>query len=713
MFGRQSRVSLVLVLAGVSVVVQLPFLSRGIALLDEGVVLALADELARGEALYRDRITFLGPLSFELMGVLLRVFGSHVLVGRLLQAGILTSCVLLVYAILERVAGRRAAILGGIALLALKPLGLPFWTIVSYSQLGQLFCLASVLLVLRFLREQRVGWLVLAGGGVALTLLTKLNLAFWLGATTALVVGADWLYARGEGPGPTRRGLALAAGASAPLALAALYYAVQGSLDDLLHHTVYILSKLGAGTYAILPPALDVRAARPVAAFQYAPAPLVSLVWERKLLLASSPLTLFLEILVKGAYYVPVLALAPLLWWLLRGMRSRIPREEWSGLLLVTAFAATSYAGILYRADWMHLMNVYPALLVACMVAGSRLGRRSRLARAAGVTLLALWLGAGGAVAAAVLVSSASPLDTARGRLIGSQSEVAGAAPVVRYLESRPVDERIAVLPAAPLYYFLAGRSMPLSYALFLPVLDYASADRLTARELADVAKVVFSTVPIPFVEGAIPEYGPLSAAVLANDFHVERMLAPRAVLLGRRPSADSDHIVADLWDSLRTRGVPVRSGRRRGPGGAKLPALVSWAFYRAVWLPVRAGSGATCVSLEHTAGAREALGFLPLFHPRSWGPAAEGKGADRGAVFEVRARRAGAVETLYREQLDAGPPGDRVRLPLARFSGQPIDLELCAEAAGSGAPVRAAFAEPRIVSPAGPAGGRHAAEER
>ena len=51
-------------------------------MVEEGLVVHVAQRLARGEHLYRDIVFFSGPPAFELLGALFRVFGQEILVGR-------------------------------------------------------------------------------------------------------------------------------------------------------------------------------------------------------------------------------------------------------------------------------------------------------------------------------------------------------------------------------------------------------------------------------------------------------------------------------------------------------------------------------------------------------------------------------------------------------------------------------------------------------
>jgi hypothetical protein len=699
----------VLGLAALSVLVQLPFLRRGILPLDEGTLLATADALAHGDTLYVDRVTFVAPLGFELVGVLLRLFGPHVLVGRVLQVAAFSACTLLVYAILRETAGRRAALLGALAVLGIKPLGFALSTVANYSQLALPLCLGCVLLGLRFLRSGRPAWLAAAGAAAGLTLLTKQNMGLWVGLAVGLAVGGDWLRGERAFGALLRRGGVLLAGVVAPLALAAAWYASRGALGGMFQYAVLDLAHL-QGAYAIPPPPLGLWTLRPdiqLLTFRYAPGPLMALLFERKLSLGSLPVALGVDLLAKGAYYVPLVALLVLAVQLLRRGAARLPGREWSSLLLVGAFGAVCYASMLYRADWTHLMNVYPGLLIPCAVALSRLSTRWRAVRLLGGLLFALWLGAGVATSAALMAIPSAPLDTPRGRLVGAQRVVENAGPVVHYLAARPPDESIAVLPSAPLYYFLAGRHMPLAHDLFMPGLIGPRADRRTADELAAVERVVFDPWPLPFVYSSMPEYAPLTSAVLAEEFRVERVLSPGGYLLERRAPLGAGPLVVDLWQELLEREDGGAPGPSFAPRTQRRPLQVgprSWMFYRAISLPLAAMQPRACTSFAHVSEGGEALAFLPMFDPADW--PAPGSGATPArAVFEVRVRRAGgAGQTLFHEERSAGPPGEGVRVPLGGRAGQEIEIELCtALAERKRGVVRAGFAEARIERPAGP----------
>ena len=55
-------------------------------LVEEGLLLHVAQRLVHGEHLYRDIVFFTGPLPFELLGLLFRIFGEEIAVGRAVMA---------------------------------------------------------------------------------------------------------------------------------------------------------------------------------------------------------------------------------------------------------------------------------------------------------------------------------------------------------------------------------------------------------------------------------------------------------------------------------------------------------------------------------------------------------------------------------------------------------------------------------------------------
>ena len=74
-------------------------------LVEEGLVLHVAQRLAAGEHLYRDIVFFTGPLPFEALGALFRLFGQEIAVARTAAAALHGLATAATYAFVRRSGG--------------------------------------------------------------------------------------------------------------------------------------------------------------------------------------------------------------------------------------------------------------------------------------------------------------------------------------------------------------------------------------------------------------------------------------------------------------------------------------------------------------------------------------------------------------------------------------------------------------------------------
>ncbi len=671
-----------------SILVQIPFLERGVSLMDEGSILTIADGLRQGEVLYRDRVTFMAPLTYELMAFLLTWFGPHVLVGRVAQMFVFTGCVILLHAILRRTSGRRAALVGAILLLALKPLAFPLWTVVNYSQIGMLLCLLTVWTVLRFLHGRGAGWLVATGAAIGLTLVTKQNLGMVIGAVVALSITLDWLYDSRRRLGQlTARAGGLVLGVLPPIIATLLLYLSAGAATALVQRAVLGLPQL-ALAYSIPPPGLELWAFRAEGvgeqAFRYFPAPLFNLGWQGIVPLFSDPLTLLVELLVKTAYYAPVVLLVARAVSLARALRLGAARDQWSGELLVLAFGAAVYASMLYRADWAHLMNAYPALIVSCVAALAPWASRSLWGKGVAGTLCTLWLLSAVATGVALFMAYGTPVQTARGRLLEAPLQADKVNRVLAYLEQQPDDARILILRGEPFYYFASGRRVPVEFDMLIPVVVTPADDKRVAERLVDIDQIVYNLREYPLIPSPIVEHAPRTASVLANDFRITRELSQAALILKpRSPAFPTEAVVRDLWDSL---GELDDASDRF--------VRESWAMFRVIAVRQDTGGGRICLRVSHAVGANEVISANPVVRQLTWG-AKTISIAKR--TFEIDVRDVSGAKHVTRvEDRSAGWPQDPMRVPLAAFQGRLVEIRLCANAPAKFATV--GWAEPRIL---------------
>jgi hypothetical protein len=681
-------------------VIQIPFLDRGLSLLDEGSAVALADALARGGLLYAEHRSFVSPLTNELLALAFRVFGAQLWVGRLFQAIVFSGCTLLCFAILRQLVSTRWAVCGGLAMLALKPLAYPLWTIVNYSQVAMLFVLLALWAWLRAIPERRGVWILLAGVFIGLAGMAKQNLGVVVAASTALALVLDWaMDSDRRGADLARRSALLATGAALPVAVIVGRYALLGSADDFFRQAVLGLVTVAETAPVALPPILpwamqDTTAG--LLAFAYFPPAVVDLIFQNRLPITSPLLFPGMELFAKAAYYVPaLLGLLAAATVVLRAQRTR-GRVHRSGRVAVILLSALAYISMLYRADWAHLVNVYPPLIVLMVVA---LAVRTALARVVGSALLILWLGVGGLVATAALTAHSVLIETPSTALHATLATGIDVKRVLRWLDQQPRDEPIAFMPAQPLYYFLAGRTMPLSYDLVMPGTLVDEGDEVIARELLDVDTVVYDPSP-PFFVNPLGEFAPLASRVLAERFEIEKILARRAIVLRsseRLPARQP--VVLDLWERARVQAEA---------GGTP----ETWMFYRVLSAPPARGADAACFSVAHRVEAGQVLATTPLLDPATWLPA-QTTGRRRGVAtargwIEIETS-AGDRTRLQQLELAADHPPRSLQLSLDAWSGHSVKIRFCSShtlARVAGGRVRPAmlvgWAEPRILGSAG-----------
>ena len=90
-------------------------------LVEEGLVLHVAERLAHGEHLYRDVVFFTGPLPFELLAALFRIFGAEIAVGRVFMVGVQAAATGVAFAFARRAGAGAFAHAAAAVVAALAP----------------------------------------------------------------------------------------------------------------------------------------------------------------------------------------------------------------------------------------------------------------------------------------------------------------------------------------------------------------------------------------------------------------------------------------------------------------------------------------------------------------------------------------------------------------------------------------------------------------
>jgi len=458
-------------------------LSRWLARLDlpgadEGALLTNAVKLLHGGVYYRDVDAYPFPLATYLLAGWMAGFGEHVAVARGLATLFFLSVLASLYVCALRLLGAERAALFGIGLLCLDYLAWPSFTAYAYWDVAFAFACVSVALLL----GHRFGGpsLRLAAAGVAagLAVLAKQNVGIYL----ALAAGGGLLLARPllavarTGVRPALRETAtFLAGAAVPLVAAGAYFARQGLLGRMLESGLVrpFTGYLPTSGVSFLEPLAwwklgTLRDHDSLAYFPHRP-------WRLLYLgpLGQSALSeLFWsagELLSRLLYSsVPLAFLGAAVLWLRARRAGTLARDR--DAIWLAALAGAVFLSALPRADYAHVISVYP--LVALLLYGLwvRVAERAGLAplrlEGASVALLAVLCGVLAGYdrewhAHRLKLERADVLVSAKDAWIGS---------VVRYVEAEtaPADP-IFVYGQLAEFYFLTGRYFPWPFAQLYP----------------------------------------------------------------------------------------------------------------------------------------------------------------------------------------------------------------------------------------------------
>jgi hypothetical protein len=502
-------------------------------LLEEGILLHVAQRIAHGERLYRDILAFTGPLPFETLALLFRVFGESIFVGRGAAALMQGAATAAAFAIARR-AGAGPLAHAAAAAYAFAPLlFFPLFGIFYYTTFAFHLSVLAIWAALRGERSPR--WACVAGVAVAAVALCKQP----IGVALALFTGLALL----GGPGRARR-LGAFAGGGAALAAATLgAFLAAGTLPHALHALVVLPTSLEETFEAPFPNLWPPGEFSPgVAKSQTFYLPYFYVLIQG----------LFVEpgwrimLATQAAYALPLAALAATA---LRRAGGSLSPALW----LHTALLLTWLTNLYPRTDWGHLVHVLPpALAQLCLLPArpttARAERRGA-ALAAAVLVLLLALAAGLAlrqirhVADPHLLSRRVPLHAVSLGLRG--------VPVWRVIDflerhTKPGDP-IFVARAEPLLYFATATRNPTPYPGVIPGMREEQS-RTIVEALAGVRYVVMSDVDQPAMTYYRDEL-PAVQAYLERHFRIPEELLGDEVhwLVVLEPGPDRGATALDL----------------------------------------------------------------------------------------------------------------------------------------------------------------------
>jgi hypothetical protein len=492
---------------------------KGLSPIEEGSILAEAEEIRQGRVLYRDIPEPVTPGIWYVTVWTLELAGPDLNATRVLMAALFALTAGVVFAACRSVASNGHALAGVAFLVAQRVLAFPLGSFVFYTEFAIFFVLLCVLALLRSADGTRRGWLFLAGLSLALCALFKQNIgaALWLGAG---------VYALTR----PRRGATLAwifAPATLLCALVAVYFASLGALGAMFQQLViepftsfYPTNRIPY-LLAFSPAKSDDEL------FFFLPGPFAEAFFLSSR--TSRSLVRGVEALTMLLYLAPILIGGALA---VRAAR----RRKLSGTELALATGAFAcFAGVFPRSDFVHLIQA----LVGFVPLGVYLSRESRWALGSAGGLLAAVSLLAGVVLWTLPVRVRFEHPRARIELTPAiYNALSGSLEALeRYVPRR---EPVAILPAGGIWYFLSGRRVPLGSALVLPYNQARDGGRGFAEKLrdSDVRRVVLMENRIPGIP-PLPEYAPALDAYLRREFEEYASAgAGRMRFLRRRISA-------------------------------------------------------------------------------------------------------------------------------------------------------------------------------
>jgi hypothetical protein len=447
------------------------------SLLEEGLMLVIAQRLVDGEHLYRDIEAVTGPFPYELLALAFRIFGEEISVARGLLAIIHGLACAALFDWARRLGTGLFPHLAVLVLVASPPLLFPLFSEYFYTTVACQLAILSGYAALRGLESAR--WALACGVLIALTALSKQTIGVLLAVGLVMTV----LFAAPRGQRFRQAGL-VALGGLAITGFTLAWLGVRGELGDAINSLVIRPMELGetySSPYMNFWPIGDFSEDVRHQAILYIPN-LYNLFTDGifgKLRWQVIPTTQFL-------FALPFLVLGATAWRTLR--RRELP----AALALHTVTLIALFSNVVPRADWGHLVFVLPsaciqAVLLLGLSRSRAAGTEPRWARRVAAGGIAIFGTAAVATAVSLFWMSVPSNYGPRvpQRLVTSQSKNGGIARVIRYLRQHAEPgEPIFVARSEPLIYFATDTTNPTRYggvltgrreeqeAIILPALD-------------------------------------------------------------------------------------------------------------------------------------------------------------------------------------------------------------------------------------------------
>jgi len=636
-------------------------------LVEEGFPLHVAQRLVAGQHLYRDIAFFTGPVPFELLALLFRIFGESILVARgavVVLAGMTAATT---FDLARRAGTGALAHLAAASVVVAPSLLFPLYSIYFHTTLAMSLAMLAVYAAVR--APVSAGWACTSGILAACVALSKQT----VGATLGLgLLGTLWLAASHE----KRRGVigGFLLGSCGVGLVNLLAFAAVGTVHDMV--TALVVTPLALGNSfrmpfpSLWPPGVfDHETLR--SWVSYLPTLYVVLVHP------PTPFPYWLSLSTQLLYAAPV---AVLVATLARGAIQRLPAPVWLNSVGLLA-AATNLAP---RADWGHLATALPwtAVQLVLLIGTPGAGRAARRGHALAAASLAVALVLAGVVAGVQIYARSGPPTfgpLVPLRPVSDLYRMPAVPRVIQYLRTHTQPgEEIFVARQEPLLYFATETRNPTRYEGMLQGLPEQQEEAIL-DVLPHLRYVVMSELDSPERGVYSQELPAINAALeryfrLPDDFPVDAKQWILVLERGPDRGPTAVDFVAGRTGRPWMRG---RNGELRWMDPVQVPVANPRGLRRPLIAPVSDFGGGIDFSLQVPPNAvfQAALGLGKLM--TSEGLVRQGVGVN---CF-VRVLSAQRNEVIASLELPADPSGDRgwqpIEADLSAYAGQHITLRL------------------------------------
>jgi hypothetical protein len=679
---------------------QLPFRTLGVSLLDEGAVLQISAEVAQGGLPYVNGFHYVFPGIFYLTAGAFRLGGTSVETARTLMCLLFGVAAGLAYLIARWSVGRRTALAVVLVFVAYRVWAYPHWQTLNYSPLAMTLLLLATWLLGEGLPTRRLIPVALCGAVCGLAVLAKQD----AGATGTAALGvALLLLRRPVMPAALAFGAAwlVVVGGAVALLFAA------GAGDAFLQNAIVMpISSALRSEYVGRPPLwppwrqmAEVRA-QP---FSFAPPILAELHWRT---IVGSRLyrdTAVLDAALRVVFYLPWLAfLVGAAVALVRFRRGRLHTVRARRELLVVLLAAGSLAAFNRPQDWVHCLVLYPPTLLVA-VALARPLVNSTITRATGIIVLVAVVGISSVLAMQLRRHFDTPVRSVRGALWVTAPQAHSLEALVdRIAATEPRDAAVLALPYHPLVTFLAARPTLGRFDLLWPGDPAEARDREIIEHLARAPQtvVVYSLSQAPFLP-RFPSFAPRLFDYLVEHYAVAEVFGGGArefgfLLLAPRPAPRGRSLLGGMLAAAR---VTIEDGTGPRRDGRDLVGEARWPFTDVL----RVGTvpnGVVAVSYTIVPEPGERLETHYGIHPDHWidipPPITR---------FAIAVRDQAGEQEVWSDQIDPMVnPGDRpwgiAAVDLSPWARQSIEVILRVRRPpySPARPELAGWGEPRLV---------------